>query len=166
MAQSFTRSSPTARQARSVDKALTLYRATFLFLGLPCPEEADGGKPCHCCRRWTNSWGSGVDASQCKTLTTPAPKKKLKVIYHCQLLGLGITLLVSIILGSATGLFISMKKLFETIPDDQLFDDEVSCKVMGPVPGQWACCYVFDYSSHLKGQRSDFLSSTLSLYRV
>ena len=47
------------------------------------------------------------------------------MIFYCQLLGLGLTLLVSIILGAATGLFISMKKLFETIPDDQLFDDEV-----------------------------------------
>ena len=35
------------------------------------------------------------------------------------------TLLASIILGAATGLFISMKKLFETIPDDQLFNDEL-----------------------------------------
>ena len=125
MAQSFTRFSPTARQARSVDKALTTYQVTFLFLGLPCPEEADGGKPCHCCRQWANSWGSGFDAGQRKTLTPPTPKKKMKVIYQFQLLGLGITLLVSIILGAATGLFISMKKLFETIPDDQLFDDEV-----------------------------------------
>ena len=127
MAQSFTRFSPTARQGRSVDKALATYRATFLFLGLPRPEEADGGKPCHCCRRWTNPWGSGFDAGQRKTLTPPTPKKKkkIKVIFYCQLLGLAITLLVSIILGAATGLFISMKKLFETIPDDQLFDDEV-----------------------------------------
>ena len=126
MAQGFTIFSPTVRQARSVDKALTTYQATFPFLGLPCPEEADGGKPCHCCRQWTNSRGSGVDAGQQKTLTPPTPIKKVKVIYQCQLLGLGITLLVSIILGAATGLFISMKKLFETIPDDQLFDDEVS----------------------------------------
>ena len=35
------------------------------------------------------------------------------------------TLLVSIILGAATGFFINMKKLFETIPDDQLFNDEL-----------------------------------------
>ena len=42
-----------------------------------------------------------------------------------QLVGLGMTLLASIILGAATGLFISMKKLFETIPDDQLFNDEL-----------------------------------------
>ena len=42
-----------------------------------------------------------------------------------QLVGLGVTLLAAIILGAATGLFISMKKLFETIPDDQLFNDEL-----------------------------------------
>ena len=76
MAQSFTRFSPTARQARSVDKALTTYQVTFLFLGLPCPEEADGGKPCHCCRRWTNSWGASLDAGQTKILTPPTPKKE------------------------------------------------------------------------------------------
>ena len=35
------------------------------------------------------------------------------------------TLLVAIILGAATGFFISMKKLFETIPDNQLFNDEL-----------------------------------------
>ena len=35
------------------------------------------------------------------------------------------TLLVSIILGAVTGLLISMKQLFDPIPDDQLFDDEV-----------------------------------------
>ena len=40
-------------------------------------------------------------------------------------MGLAITLVVSIVLGAATGVFISMKKLFETIPDDQLFNDEV-----------------------------------------
>ena len=137
MAQSFTRFSPTARQARSVDKAPTTYQVTFLFLGLPCPEKADGGKPCHCCRRWTNSWGASLDAGQCKTLTPPISKKKkkIKVIFYCQLLGLAITLLVSIILGAATGLFISMKKLFETIPDDQLFDDEVGGKL--PDIGPW-----------------------------
>ena len=40
-------------------------------------------------------------------------------------MGLAITLVVSIVLGAATGVFISMKKLFETIPDDQLFNDEL-----------------------------------------
>ena len=36
--------------------------------------------------------------------------------------------------------------------------------MIGPVLGKWACCYVFGYSSHqLKGKRSGFLSSTLSL---
>ena len=40
-------------------------------------------------------------------------------------MGLAVTLLVAIVLGAATGLFISMKKLFETIPDDQLFNDEL-----------------------------------------
>ena len=50
--------------------------------------------------------------------------KKLRAILF-QLVGLGMTLLASIILGAATGLFISMKKLFETIPDDQLFNDEL-----------------------------------------
>lgn len=35
------------------------------------------------------------------------------------------TLLVAIILGAVTGLLISMKQLFDPIPDDQLFDDEV-----------------------------------------
>ena len=42
-----------------------------------------------------------------------------------QLVGLAMTLLVAIILGAATGFFISMKKLFETIPDNQLFNDEL-----------------------------------------
>ena len=42
-----------------------------------------------------------------------------------QLVGLGVTLLAAVILGAATGLFISTKKLFETIPDDQLFNDEL-----------------------------------------
>ena len=50
--------------------------------------------------------------------------KKLRAVFF-QLVGLGMTLLASIILGAATGLFISMKKLFETIPDDQLFNDEL-----------------------------------------
>ena len=45
--------------------------------------------------------------------------------YIFQLVGLGVTLLVAVILGAATGLFISTKKLFETIPDDQLFNDEL-----------------------------------------
>jgi uncharacterized protein YneF (UPF0154 family) len=42
-----------------------------------------------------------------------------------QLIGLGITMFVSIVLGALTGLFISNKKIFDPIPDDQLFDDEV-----------------------------------------
>jgi len=42
-----------------------------------------------------------------------------------QLIGLAVTFGLAITTGAVTGLLISFKKLFEPIPDDQLFDDEL-----------------------------------------
>ena len=42
-----------------------------------------------------------------------------------QLIALGVTFAMAIAVGGVTGLLISFKKLFEPVPDDQLFDDEI-----------------------------------------
>ena len=42
-----------------------------------------------------------------------------------QLIGLAVTFALSIVSGGVAGLLISFKKLFENVPDDQLFDDEL-----------------------------------------
>ena len=42
-----------------------------------------------------------------------------------QLIALAVTFAMAIAVGAVTGLLISFKKLFEPVPDDQLFDDEL-----------------------------------------
>ncbi|XP_023323296.1 ammonium transporter Rh type A [Eurytemora carolleeae] len=42
-----------------------------------------------------------------------------------QLLTLGATLLIAIVSGLVVGIFISIQKLFDTIPDEELFDDDL-----------------------------------------
>ena len=40
-------------------------------------------------------------------------------------MSLGLTFFLAIVLGAATGLLITFEKIFESVPDDQMFDDEL-----------------------------------------